>query len=84
MNPLQNFLSKYKNIKLPHKTIKKAVIQSVFYITHIHIQEKEIEIHKNIIKIKAPSVIKQEIQLHKKEILTEINKETTNTIVDII
>ncbi len=84
MNPLQNFLSKYKNIKLPHKTIKKSVIKAIVSTIHIHIQEEEITIQKNNIKIKAPSVVKQEIKLHKKEILNEINKEASNTTINDI
>lgn len=73
MKTLGDLLSHYKNLKTPHATLCKVFITSVEKLLDITLEEKDVRIHKSIISIQAPSVIKNEIRLHQKELLSEVH-----------
>lgn len=75
MKTLGDLLSRYKNLKTPNGTLRKVFIESVEKILDITLKEKDIKIQKTIISVNAPSVIKNEIRLNQKEIITEIHNE---------
>lgn len=79
MKTLSDLLARYKNLKTPHATIRKAFIKSVEKITDITLEEQNVNIRKSIVTVQAPSVIKNEIRLNQKEILTEVSAEVGDT-----
>ena len=75
MKTLNSLIEKYAHIQAPDKTLKKAFIKSVEQVTGIEIDIKSIEIFKKTVKVSAPSVIKTEIRLNQRDILTNVAEE---------
>jgi len=75
MKTLKNLLSRYSHIQAPNATIKKAFIKVVEEVIGIPIALTQVEIHKKTARLSAPSVVKNEIRLHQKEILEKVSVE---------
>ncbi len=68
MNNISIFLEKYGNIGLKESQIKNALIKSVLNSCKFSLDEKEIKVSKNQIKINVSGSKKSEIYLSQKEI----------------
>jgi len=66
---LQNYLEKFTKLKPPHKYPKEVFTEAVKKTTGILINEKEVEISGFNIYIKTKPIYKNEIFLHKEDIL---------------
>ncbi len=76
--PVQNisvFLERLKNIAPPHAAVRKAVVRAVKQKTGIPINKKDVSVQNSIVYINAKPLVKNEIFIHKTEILDELKKE---------
>ena len=69
MKILQDFLSRYKNIKAPERTKQKVFIDAVGKYIDVTLNKNDFKIYKDFVSLQAPSVIRSEIKLHEVEIL---------------
>lgn len=69
MKTLQNFLSRYKNIKAPERTKQKVFIDAVKKYIDTTLEPNDFVIHRDAISVRAPSIVRSEIQLHEQQIL---------------
>lgn len=73
MIPINQLLSRFKNLKNPEK-LKKIEIIEILKEKNIPVKLEQISISKNILSLKTPPIIKTEILLKKESILKEIQK----------
>jgi hypothetical protein len=70
---LASYLSKFKNISPPGDTIKKELVSILENKLNINIEKKDISIKNNTIILKTNPTIKNEVFLHKTNVLQELN-----------
>lgn len=75
---INDFLIKFKHVTLPNETKRNILSKSIFKILNIDINIKNISLENNTVYIKTNSFIKNEIFLHKNEILKEVRKQLKN------
>ena len=68
MELISFYLKKFEKLGLRDKNIKEVVISSINEITSIEINEKDLELNRDSIKIKKTGPIKSEIFIHKSKI----------------
>ncbi len=84
MKTINYFLEKFNKIKVPNESIRKEFKSIVLNKFNFEISFKSIKIQNNIIYFNAPSVIKQEVYLNKKNILAILNKKFNRSFENII
>ena len=73
--PIGNFFSRFKKIAIPNELLRKAICQAIKEVCHINIGLEELSVNHNIVYIiPTHPTIKSEIFLHKKDILSTVNK----------
>ena len=75
MKILANLLERYAHIQAPDATLKKAFVRAVEECIDVSITIKDVSISGKIIKINAPSVVKNEIRFNQQDILKNISAE---------
>ena len=66
---IKPYLEVFKKIKPPYETQKKAVVDCVYKTINIKIENRNIKISNDNVFIKTDPIVKNEIFLHKKEVL---------------
>ncbi|KKU79392.1 MAG: hypothetical protein UY04_C0010G0009 [Parcubacteria group bacterium GW2011_GWA2_47_7] len=83
LSSIKEYLEKYAN-KLTHEDEKRSSL--LFIIkdqTGVNLNEKDISVVKNVIIVKASTIVKNELFLHKETILKKINESGRTDIFDI-
>jgi hypothetical protein len=65
------FLEKFKNLKPSNELLKEDLVKIIKTKTNIEVSKDEIDVRNYVGFIKAQPIIKNEILLHKKEILDQ-------------
>ena len=84
MKTIDNLLTRFKKIKAPNESVRKAFKKIVFEKYGMEIPYSKIKIQNGIIFFSAPSVLKNEILLDKKEILNKLNRQFQENLKNII
>lgn len=80
---IKEYLEKYQK-KLSHEDDKRSVLLNIIDSeTGIQLNDKTITIVKGVITIKASAVVKNELFLHKAQILKKISESGRSDIFDI-
>lgn len=74
MNPLEQFLEKFKSFLTARGASKKTVIGAIKNITGIELSENEIEIKNGAVALYVRPLIKNEIFMRKSAILKELEQ----------
>jgi hypothetical protein len=72
---INSFFEKFKKIIFQKNQIKEIVIKNISEIISYQIKDNWIDIKKNEVNLKTSPLLKNEILIHKKEILEKINQE---------
>jgi hypothetical protein len=72
---ITSFFEKFKKIIFQKNQIKEIVIKNISEIISYQIKDNWIDIKKNEVNLKTSPLLKNEILIHKKEILEKINQE---------
>jgi len=72
MEQISFYLKKFENLGLKESNLKKIVIDSIQEITKVEIEEDDLELIRDQIKIKKTGPIKSEIFIYKKQIEKKI------------
>ncbi len=83
MRIVQNFLSRYQNIKAPERTKQKVFIDAVKKYTEVTLNKGEFKIYKDSISLNTASVVRSEIKLYEKEILNYLKESLGEAFVSI-
>lgn len=85
MKRLQGLLERFRNINPPDRAVQNAAVAAIKKVTGLTLTRASIKVQKGVLYLKTKSVIKSEILLHKKEILSAIKGELKEekTVVDI-
>ena len=75
MKTLSNLLARYAHIQAPNATLKKAFIKAVEDVIEVTLTSQDLDISKKTVRIKAPSVVKNEIRINQQEILKNVSEE---------
>jgi len=78
LNSLSVFLNKFKKLTSPNKTTYKVIIEVLYNIIGVKLNKNVFNIKNQILYIKSDSVVKNEIFLHKKQILQILEKKLKN------
>lgn len=70
-----DFLTKFKHLTPPDEVVREVFSKTIFKILNINIKKEDISLKNNILYIKTNSFVKNEIFLHKKNILKEAEKQ---------
>ena len=84
MKNLNILLSKFKNIKAPDISARKAFINIIEEMYGIKLDLKDVKVFNNTIFYNASSTIKAELKLNEVTILDKINKELNLKIKKIV
>ncbi|MAZ40665.1 hypothetical protein CL654_00910 [bacterium] len=68
------FLSRFKHLEPPDKAVKDVCVRIVKQTLDIHLKHEEIRVEKYSIRLFTSPVVKNEIFLHRSQILLDINK----------
>ncbi len=79
MIPIENLLSRFKNLTNTEKRKKELMIE-ICRKENIQLNTKQIFFSKNYVVLKVPPIIKTEILLKKEDLLKKINKTIKNEI----
>ncbi len=71
-NHITNFLDKFKKILFQKEELKNIVTKIVSEEVSFQIEKEKIKIKKGIIFVEGSPILRNEIMLHKKQILTRI------------
>ncbi len=74
---IKDLFAKYKTtLQAPQKTVELETIRVVGEILHITLKEEQVSytVSSRILRIKAPSIIRQEVQLKSPAVLAELKK----------
>ena len=83
-NHIEKFLQKFKKILFSKKEVLNIISDTILKYINIKINTNQISIRNTIVKIESSPIVKNEILLHKKEIISDLNKLITTTkILDI-
>ena len=85
MKRLHELLERFQNITPPDRAVRNATATAIKEVTGLALAHSSIEVQRGVLYIKTKPVIKSEILLHKREILSAIKDELkgTKTMVDI-
>ncbi|MBU0722924.1 hypothetical protein KJ973_02125 [Patescibacteria group bacterium] len=72
LNSLSSFLDRFKKFTSPNKVTHEAIIKVLYNTLGIKLNKSAINIKNQILYIKTNSVIKNEIFLHKEQILQNL------------
>lgn len=81
MNPLQNFLEKFKNILSAPLAAKQSVILSIKEAVHVDIKSEDVTIKDGVIYIMATPLVRNEIYMRKRLIIKKINEALSKEVV---
>ena len=84
MKTINILLDRFKKIKAPDESIRKEFKKIILNKYGIEISYSKIKIQNSIIFFSAPSVLKNEILLDKREIIDKLNKTLKENIKNII
>jgi len=73
MKSFTSFFEKYKNISPPDAALKSSVVFLFNKHFSYSLTKKQIKVRSRVIYVDCPSVIKSELALKKKEILSELS-----------
>jgi hypothetical protein len=74
MKTINLLLQRFKNISPPDDSVRKKFKEIVFKKYGFELNIKKIKVQNNIIYFAAPSVLKQEVILDKRNIINQLNK----------
>jgi hypothetical protein len=83
VNPLDNFLLRFKALLNNSGSEKKAFIEAARKVALIDFSDKEVEVKDGVVSIHASPLFKNEIFMRKKAILSELQAQNIKTIRDI-
>lgn len=84
LSSIKEYLEKYQK-KLSHEDDKRSLLIAIIRDeTGIHLDEKTMTIAKGILTIKTPPVLKNELFMHKSQILRKIKESGRGDIFDIV
>ena len=83
MKGIGEFLERFKNFVPPNRALVKAVREALFEVSGLTVSEKDIRVVKGVANIQAPSAVKSEIRLHRKNISAVVQAKTGTTLRDI-
>ena len=69
MQPIKNFLEKFRNIIRSDKELKNKIVESIQKETSVRVSESKIKIKENTAFIQENPIVKSEIFLKKEKIL---------------
>jgi len=75
MNPLSDFLSRFKRFAPPHDSLKKAVARAVGSVAGVSIQPSDVSVSNGVAFIRCSSVAKNAIRLSRGKIFEVLFKE---------
>lgn len=75
MNPLSDFLARFKNMTPPHGAVKKALVRALKDGAGVDVQPSDISFGNGIAFIRASSVAKNAIRLSRARILEDVFRE---------
>ena len=84
MKTINTLLERFKKIQVPNDTLRREFKQIIFNKYSVEIPFSKIKVQNNIIYFSAPSVLKQEVILDKKIILSLLNKKLNTNIKDLV
>ena len=84
MKTINSLLDRFKKIQVPNETVRKEFKEIIFDKYSMEIPFSKIKVQNNVIYFSAPSVLKQEILLDKRNILKRINQKLNVQITDLI
>ncbi len=84
MKNISELLQRFKNLKVPNESIRKEFQRIIKERYGFEIDFEAIKYQSSKIFFQAPSVIKQEVQLDKKEIIDTLYKKLNIKLKNII
>lgn len=78
MKLLSGLLTRYQHIKPPQKALREAFIAAVYQEAGIELTDDQVDVQGKNVRLKAPSVIKNEVRLHQQAILKRVADEVGN------
>jgi len=72
MNELEQLLGKYRNIKPPQDSIRRAVVEVIQNTLGIKIEKKNVKVNRGKIYIDANSHVKNMILLEKEKVISKL------------
>lgn len=82
-NPLQNFLSRYKNLIPTSRVIKEVVVRVVGNECGISLEENQVDVRNSIVYLRIPPSARSMIYRKKNTLLERINAEGNAVVGDI-
>ncbi len=74
MRAVGNFLTRFKHLKAPERSVRAAVLQAVKEVVGVDIENRSVKISGNDTLYLSPSsIIKSAIFEHKLEVLSRVN-----------
>ncbi|MAZ67254.1 hypothetical protein CL652_00595 [bacterium] len=78
MKVLKNFLTRYTYLQAPDTITKEVFVRVVEEVVEVSLNTKQVSIHKKVVRVNAPSPVKNEIRLNQTEILQKVGEEFGN------
>lgn len=73
MQKASSFLARFKNLKVPERSLRSTVVTVVYELTGVVLSESEVKISGDIIFIQTRSAMRAHIFSHKQLVLARIN-----------
>lgn len=74
MNPLSNFLERFKTFLVSSKNIKEAIQSVIHSVASIELKEGEIDIRDGVVVIQSHPATRNAIFMRKKKIIEELQR----------
>jgi len=74
VRPLSSFFAKFDTLTPPRRVIRRAVIEVVEEAVGITLEETHIEVTRDAVFLRTPSIVKSEVLLHAQEVLSALHK----------
>lgn len=81
MNPLANYLEKFKKILADGPERKRHISSTINLITKISLGEEQISVKDNVVYINASPALKNELFINKKQITEDLQKILNTSVV---
>lgn len=73
MERLSAFFAKFKNLQAPERTVKQAAVRAVHDVLGVAIDENDVDVKRDTVVLRVPSVVKSEVALKEREVLDALH-----------
>ncbi len=84
MESIKLYLERFRGLQAPDTDLKKLIIQTVSDVVGVKLDKKSISFQGQTVFIKARSVIKAEIFIHRQEIIKQLEEKLDRSLGELV